>query len=245
MKVNSRKQRLTLSWPNYFKNGFTLIEIMIAVAIFAVISAIIFPIVIKTINTNSVIEKRSKEIASLQRMFVFMENDFRYMVQRTIRDPLDGLSFDPSFSVNTDDDELVKFFTLSPDANTGESQTRLVAWVLDGDKLQRKTWFSISPYTDEEPRLATIVEEVDEVDLRFAEEKDEILDWRSDWDDEEQLPLAAEIVVNFSNGDNYRRVFEIADTPQFSVPALQPSNQNPGGNPPAPSPNQGGGPRTN
>ena len=92
-------------------SGFTLIEIMIAVGIFAVISAIIFPIVIKTININASIEKRSEEIAGLQRMFVFMENDFRYMVQRTIRDPQDGLSFDPSFAVETDDNELVKFFT--------------------------------------------------------------------------------------------------------------------------------------
>ena len=207
------------------RKGFTLIEIMIAVGIFAVISAIIFPIVIKTINTNAAIEKRSGEIASLQRMFVFMENDFRYMVQRTIRDPLDGLSFDPSFAVDTDDNELIKFFTLLPDANTGESQTRLVAWALDGDKLQRKTWYSISPYTDEEPRLATVVEDIESIELRFAEEKDENLSWRSDWDDEEKLPLAAEVVVDFADNVSYRRVFEIAETPKFSTPAA-PNNQN-------------------
>ena len=226
--------------------GFTLIEIMIAVSIFAVISAIIFPIVIKTISTNSAIEKRSEEIAGLQRMFVFMENDFRYMVQRTIRDPLDGLSFDPSFAVDTSDGELIKFFTLLPDANIGESQTRLVAWVLDEEKLQRKTWFSISPFVDEEPRFATIVEGVGGIDLRFAEETDGVLDWNSDWDDEEKLPLAAEVVVNFADGVSYRRVFEIADTPQFTPPPStnnpnNPNNPNAPDAPDAPDANVNGG----
>lgn len=218
MVVRNKHKWRSLKLRQSLSRGFTLIEIMIAVSIFAVIAAIIFPIVVKTINTNSAIEKRSEEIAGLQRMFVFMENDFRYMVQRTIRDPLDGLSFDPSFSVDTNDGELIKFFTLLPDANIGESQTRLVAWVLDDSKLQRKTWFSISPFTDEEPRFATVIEDIDNIELRFAEEENGSLSWRSDWDDEEKLPLAAEVIVNFDNDVNYRRVFEISDTPEFAQP---------------------------
>ena len=218
MKTIIEKRGRFLKPIKNLSKGFTLIEIMIAVSIFAVISAIIFPIVIKTISTNSTIEKRSEKIAELQRMFIFMENDFRYMVQRTIRDPFDGLSFDPSFAIDTDDGELIKFFTLLPDVNVGESQTRLVAWVLDDEKLQRKTWFSISPFIDEEPRLATIVEGVDDVELRFAEEEDGALNWRSDWDNETELPLATEVIVNFSDGISYRRLFEISDTPQFDSP---------------------------
>lgn len=200
--------------------GFTLIEIMIAVAIFAVISAIIFPIVIKTIEINAAIEKRAEKIASLQRLFVYMENDFRYMVHRTVRDPFDGLSFDPGFIVDTDDDELIKFFTLLPDAATQESQTRLVAWVLEGDKLQRKTWYSISPYTEEAPRLATIVDGVDSIDAQFAEEVDDALNWRSDWEEQKQLPIAVDIMVKFSDGVSYRRVFEVAETVEFLIPSI-------------------------
>ncbi len=197
--------------------GFSLLEIVVAVGILAVVSAIIFPALIQFLNINERLEKKNEQIADLQRLFVFMENDFRYLVSKKIRDPIDGLSFSQGFTLDTDDDELAKFVTLYPDAAVNQSVNQLVAWQLNDEKLQRKTWFSTNNYADEEPRVSTIINDVAQVELRVAgEEDDNSLNWQSDWDEEEALPRAIEVVVSFVSGDEYRRVFEAVDPIDFA-----------------------------
>lgn len=189
--------------------GFTLMEIVVAVSIFAIMSTMMFPALIQYFDITDRLKDKGEKIAELQRLFVFLENDLRYVVYQEIRDPFDGQAFAQSFTLDTDDGELIKFVALYPDAAANAAVSQLVAWQLDDDKLQRKTWFTPSFYADEEPRVATIMQGVRAIELQVADSEEDGLVWTADWDDKESIPKAVEWLVTLDDDTQYRRVFEI------------------------------------
>ena len=62
--------------------AFTLIEIMVAVAIFAVIAAIAFPALIQFLDVRERIYSKNQSLDSLQKTFLFMSRDLSYAVNR-------------------------------------------------------------------------------------------------------------------------------------------------------------------
>jgi len=191
--------------------GFTLIEVMVAVAIFAILSSALFPFLKKTLEVNSRVDALQTKMTDLQRLFIYMDNDFRFVTAHKVRDALDGLSSAPSFALDTNDGELIKFATMHADISTGESRPSLVAWQLTDDKLQRKTWRSISPYIDEEPTIYTMAKGVDDVVIEVTDETDS-LTWTNSWDNNDAVPRGMRVTVTYSNGHESRRVFELAQT---------------------------------
>ena len=68
------------------QKGFTFIEVMVAVAIFGVISSICFAALSQYLKVREGIERSNREIQQLQRAFSLMERDLRFLVNRPVRD---------------------------------------------------------------------------------------------------------------------------------------------------------------
>ena len=66
--------------------GFTLIEIIVASAIFAVIAGIVFPALIQFLEVRDRIEQKHQHIVSLQKTFLFIANDLRFASNRLGKD---------------------------------------------------------------------------------------------------------------------------------------------------------------
>ena len=65
--------------------GFTLIEVLVAIAIFASLSVGAYQVLNQVQRSNEVSIERSERLKELQRALVFLDNDFRQMTMRQSR----------------------------------------------------------------------------------------------------------------------------------------------------------------
>ena len=65
--------------------GFTLIEVMVAIAVFATLSFSAYQVVNQVQRSNELSLEKSERIKQLQRSLVFLDNDFRQIVARPFR----------------------------------------------------------------------------------------------------------------------------------------------------------------
>ena len=65
--------------------GFTLIEVLVAIAIFASLSVGAYQVLNQVQRSNEISMERSERLKTLQRALVFMDNDFRQMALRQAR----------------------------------------------------------------------------------------------------------------------------------------------------------------
>ncbi|GAK84127.1 general secretion pathway protein J [Vibrio ponticus] len=65
--------------------GFTLIEVLIAMAIFAFMAIGAQQVLSQFYRSNDISQQRSERLKTLQRALVFLDNDFRQMALRQMR----------------------------------------------------------------------------------------------------------------------------------------------------------------
>ena len=65
--------------------GFTLLEVLIAIAIFSVISMASFSIFQTVLNSDEVTKQRTERINELQRAFLIIERDMLQIARRSVR----------------------------------------------------------------------------------------------------------------------------------------------------------------
>ena len=97
------------------EEGFTLIEVMIAVLVFAVITSIIFPAMVQFLDVRERIMAKQEHLSQLQKTFLFMERDLRFAANRLGKDSY-GEAEDAPIVV-TDGDVLFSVTAAYPDLN--------------------------------------------------------------------------------------------------------------------------------
>lgn len=71
--------------------GFTLIELVVALAIFAVLSALVYSGLRTVLDARSHTDRQAARLAQLQTMFTLLERDVEQAVARRARDELGGI----------------------------------------------------------------------------------------------------------------------------------------------------------
>jgi general secretion pathway protein J len=67
--------------------GFTLLELLVAMAVFALISVSVYATLGQMLLSRSVLESRYSALAELQRVFVYIERDLLQAVERKVKNP--------------------------------------------------------------------------------------------------------------------------------------------------------------
>lgn len=185
--------------------GFTLLEIVVAVAIFAVISAIVFPALMQFLEMRERVEEKHQHVVGLQKTFQFMANDLRFAVNRLAKDEY-GEPIKTTMTIN--DEVLLGLTARYPDLNLdGLNVPRRVSWQLQDGMVQRIQ----SPVMDPESGTRTIVqdllEEVQSVEIQVSEVVDgrDVTDDK--WEQQSRLPSLIDVTIKMSNGLEYRRLF--------------------------------------
>lgn len=189
------------------KNGFTLIEIVVAVAIFAVIAAIIFPALIQFLDMRERVDSKHKEIVGLQKTFQFMANDLRYAASRVSKNEY-GDRGKTTFVLN--DDNLMEFTAIYPDVSIqGLNVPRKVVWRLEEDQLQRVQYAVMDPDGESRVFVQKLLDKVDEISLEVSF-VDNGRDNKSDkWVELDRLPDMVEVIIELVDKSEYRRIFSM------------------------------------
>ena len=187
--------------------GFTLLEIVVAVAIFGVISAIVFPALLQFLEMRERVNEKHLELTGLQKTFLFLANDLRFAVNRLAKDEYGEIG---KTTVTLRDDSLIEFTTAYPDVSLhGLNVPRRVKWQLNEGVLQRIQ----SPVMDPESETRTIVqsllENVSNVDIEVSYVEDGRNTTSNKWEEQTRLPDLIEIEIELENNQQYRRAFSM------------------------------------
>lgn len=168
-------------------NGFTLVEMLVALSIFAVIAALGVGLLRSSVDTQDAVQDRLKAMGGINRLRAVMANDLAQAVQRPTRGP-SGEAV-PAFVGSSNGFAFVHSGAGSADGSPRPSVER-VAYALIGNEWRR----AVQPMLDgtalgEGDRL---IDEVAGVAVRYRDERGV---WGEGWSSEpgDRLPRAVEV----------------------------------------------------
>lgn len=200
------------------QKGFTLLELMVAMSIFAVVSLLTMGGLSSVLDTQEHTEKNMQRLSRFQMTFTIMSRELQQLSNRSIRDEY-GAATDSISNVTSDDIDGIEFthhgrFTLGDTVSL-----QRVAYYLEDKQLVKKVWSVLDRVEDSKAVKQIILEDIDEFDVSFyslkqseitanQEANSEIL-WQESLVDDAQL-LAIKITLRSDDYDELYRVFEIA-----------------------------------
>ena len=186
--------------------GFTLVELLVALAIFALISVAGVMLLRSGSETQIAVKGRLEALSRSNRLYNSIEADLAQVIARPVRDT-SGLPV-PAFTQGgaTVPDALFGFvrtgwsnFDEAPRAGL-----QRVTYVLQDGKLKRLSWPMLDGASPVD--AAVILDDVKSVQMRFRDERGE---WRSDWSaiDPDALPRAVELRLTLAAKPEQRMLF--------------------------------------
>lgn len=195
--------------------GFTLLEMVVAIGIFALIAAISYAGLVRFLDTRTYINERQDALGSLQRTMTLMETDLRFMINRPVRDGFGDreAALVTGGDLPLADGEFLRLTTSQPDPILGStSRLQRVAWrlLVNEGELERVVWGILDRDQDSKEYSSTVLEGVETATLRyFFYSQFDTLESAGEWTNEAALPAGVEFLVTLRDGAQYRRLFAI------------------------------------
>lgn len=195
--------------------GFTLLEMVIAIAIFAIIAIVSYASLSRFLDTYDTLAARDAKFHSVEMAFTLLGRDFRYAADRPVRDAYGNIQQAMLALPDTPivPGEIVRLTVAGPDIDVLSLQrlTR-VAWRLENGKLIRVRWSVLDGGTPDESSSQTVLEDVDAVSLQFITvDKQNHLNYTNNYDGTGDRPQGVVIEITLKGGLKYKRIFELSD----------------------------------
>jgi general secretion pathway protein J len=155
--------------------GFTLIELMVAISVFAVISAAMLVALNEILRGAAASRAELDRLAALQRGFVTLGNDFRQAVPRPTRDQL-GDSM-PALTRRGERLHLTRSGHRSLAGSSGSNLQHVAYELADDGRLLRHSWPVLDRGNRSEPRTRVLLRDVEGMTLRYRHRGG----WRDQW----------------------------------------------------------------
>ena len=190
-------------------DGFTLLEVLVAMSIFAVIGLGANQMLRTIIDTHEVIQSNNQAINSMVRVFSMMDRDFSQIVPRQVRDEY-GEPLQPLI-VGTG--KFYIEFSRTGWNNPAQRQRSIlqrVAYQLDDGKLSRHFWLVLDRAEDSEAIAQDLLQDVESFRINLLDEEGEGTDVWPDFGSEMVMPLAIEVILETKMLGEIRRVFVLS-----------------------------------
>ena len=184
--------------------GFTLVEMMVALLIFGLISAAGVALLTFSVRAQDMADERLGKLAEIRRAGALLTSDLAQATPRISRDER-GIA-EPAFQGGAGADggiALVRRGWANYDG-AARSSLQKVRYRLAGDRLERTAYRHVDGAAPMEP--AAVLTGVRALSLRYRDREGA---WRDRWDptDPTQLPRAVELVVDVGEGGVVRQLF--------------------------------------
>lgn len=190
--------------------GFTLIELMVAVAIFAAIAAIAYGSIAALLSARERLESAETQLRSLQTALSTFERDIRSAVARPVREPYGDSR--PALIGERGGVTLTRL--RSGGLADASAQPQRVGYALDAQRWTRIVWPVTDAAPSTRPRTATLLDTVQGVSIRYLDTEGR---WRDVWPAANvtapaqltALPRALDLRVRTSGFGELRRLIEL------------------------------------
>lgn len=205
------------------QRAFTLIELLIALSIFAVLALLAYGGLNNLMVTRAATEVRAEDLNRLQMTYRLLERDIEQWVPRPIRNEFG----EREASLRAGDRieavlELTRGGWRNP-AGLQRSELQRVAYSLEGEELLRQTWQVLDRTQGSEPRSTALLAGVEELSLRYLDANRE---WRDFWPTgpatmpgaEGALPIGIEISITTERWGRVTRLFRVVPGAPAGLP---------------------------
>lgn len=157
------------------QNGFTLVEVMVAMAITAVVTVMAYYGIDSAIRLSQAAEVEADYLSQVNRAFDVMTRDMRQMIGRQVREP-SGLNKESALILDKNNEEILRFsrvgWTNPEPVRFQRSQLQRVHYLYDGEKLIRRSWQMLDRYDDSKEQDVTLLEGVTALSIRVMQQPD-------------------------------------------------------------------------
>lgn len=176
--------------------GFTLLELLVAMVIFSLMSVMAYGGLSNVITGNEVIATQEKRLKELQRTMMFLERDIRQLVPRP-RNTGAGNVLAKAFDYGLDSAGLVEFTRAGNPNPIGIARSSLqrVRYDLEDKVLKRKSW-ALVDHLNLEPTEMKLIKDVESMELRLLDGNNQ---WQDNWKQEKIIPKAVEVTIIHSH----------------------------------------------
>ncbi len=201
------------------QSGFTLIEVMLAVAITAFVAVLSYQGLSASISAQQRYEEQVTRLANIQLALTVLERDLRQAAPRSIRDAY--RDWQPALSGGALEDYPLRV-TRRGWQNPHDfprSDLQRVRYRLEDETLIREHWGVLDRASEDETlQELVLIEGVDHFELAFvsSEASDPLDHWPPQGADRDLLPVAVEVTIDLQGLGEIKRVFEIP-VPQVSA----------------------------
>lgn len=180
------------------QRGFTLIEILIALTVFAILATITSTVLYQSFTARTRVTAQADKLNALQMAISFIEQDIPQIVYRNIRG--NDMHEFPGFIGEKNYLEFTRDGSANPEAQEQRSTLKRIAYVCSGNKLLRRTWPVLDPedrnrYTDK-----VLLEQIENCHFNYLNQTLQVLhEWRENAvnADQEKEPLPKAVQFNF------------------------------------------------
>jgi general secretion pathway protein J len=196
--------------------GFTLLEVLIAVAIFVIVGALAMGGYNELVKQSDIVEASNKRSRQVQSAIQRLVQDFATLEPRPVREPL-GESFRPALRADARSEELAEFTHSgwSNPAGMPRSTLQRVIYRVQDKKLVREYWYVLDRTMAGEPASAVVLNDVERATFRFLDNNRR---WHEQWppigysapDVLRLRPIAVEITLELEDWGEIKRLVEVA-----------------------------------
>lgn len=200
------------------ESGFTLMEVLVAIFIFAIVSAIAMGGYNELVKQSDIVNDGAARTRAVQATMQRLNLDFTSLEPRPVRQPLgDGLVPALRADEKSGTGELVEFTHSgwSNPAGVPRSTLQRAAYRIEDDKLIRDYWLALDRTMTSEPESAELLDGVKSLKFRFM---DPNRTWHEQWpplgyspaEAPWVRPIAVEITLELEDWGELKRLVEVS-----------------------------------
>jgi general secretion pathway protein J len=195
--------------------GFTLVELLVALAIFALMSGFAYRGLTGMLEARAALQKESRKWRDVALVVGRLERDLGAVLPRRavgasgtsyapLSSSLDLVSAPPGLTLTRSGNSLLESTLSAP---------QRVAWRLREGKVERLLWAGVDAAPRDEPMAVAVLAGVSALGFRFMDAKSG--EWRPTWGEPgtEELPAAVEATLTLASGERIVRVVDLPRAP--------------------------------
>lgn len=143
--------------------GFTLMEMLVALTVFAIIGLLCAQLMGRTLSNHEVVSERADRLTEMQRAMSMLKRDLMQITERPIRDIL-GDSRGP---VLIGSDGLIEFSRLGwrNPMRQRRAEVQRIAYVVEDGDLYRAWWSVLDRAQDSEPTRQRLLSGIEQIEF--------------------------------------------------------------------------------
>lgn len=196
--------------------GFTLIEVLVALAVFGVMSLLAYMTLGQTLANSDMLTTRMDRLEAVQRTMRFLSNDLMQAAPRPVRLEL-GDTLGPAVHTEAGAEFILEVTHggWSNPAGLPRGTMQRSAYRIENDELVRYHWNVLDRTFANEPVATVLLDGVESLVLRYLQVNDE---WSEVWPPVDSQgdsamrarPRAVEVILALADEGEIRRLLEVA-----------------------------------